>query len=196
MKIYLRLVKLPGSARLPIFRSDTQAAVLTELYVYANKALSLTDLARRLNISTAAVHKEVERLEEAGLVVSERQGRSRLVSANGTSPFAVELRSLLVRAFGPSDLLRQELAALDGIDRAFIYGSWARSEHGEPGQPNDIDVMVIGAPDLAALYERIRAVESRIGHQVQVTVLTEEEWNADATGFLRTVSDSPMLSLQ
>ena len=188
-------MKLPGAKRLPIFRSDTQAAVLAELYVFAAEPVSLTDLADRLEISTAAVHKEIERLEDAGLVVSRRQGRSRLVSSNDTSPFAADLRSILVRAFGPAALLRRELASLDGIDEAFIYGSWARSDHGEPGQPNDIDVMVIGEPDLPALYERIRAVESRIGHQIQTTVLSDEEWNADDTGFLRTVRGAPMLAL-
>lgn len=188
-------MKLPGSTRLPIFRSDTQAAVLAELYVFATEPLSLTDLANRLDLSTAAVHKEVERLEEAGLVVSRRQGRSRLVTPDETSPFAADLRSLLVRAFGPAHLLRRELAALEGIESAFIYGSWARSEHGEPGQPNDIDLMVIGVPDLPTLYERLRAVEDRIGHQIEATVLTDEEWNSDDTGFLRTVRDAPMLSL-
>lgn len=102
--MYLQFVKHPGFNRLPIFRSDTQAAVSTELYVYADRPLSLTDLAHRLDISAAAIHKEVERLEEAGLVISERQGRSRLVSANEGSPFASELQSLLLRAFGPSGL--------------------------------------------------------------------------------------------
>jgi predicted nucleotidyltransferase len=151
---------------------------------------------RGLDISTAAIHKEVQRLEEAGLIVSERQGKSRLVSANEASPFASELRSLLVRAFGPSGLLQRELATLEGIDRAFIYGSWARSEHGQPGQPNDIDVMVIGTPDLPALFERARAVENRIGHQIHVTVLTQAEWDADDTGFLHTVRNGPIVWLR
>jgi len=181
-------VKLPGRDRLPIFRSDAQAAVLAELYVYASRPLSLTDLAERTGLSTAVVHKDVERLEAAGLVVSTREGRSRLVRSNEASPYAADLSSLLFRAFGPVVLLRRHLETLAGIDRAFIYGSWARSDHGSTEQPNDIDLMVIGAPQMSALYEQLRAVESRIRHPISVTVLTEDEWNAD-TGFLNTIRE-------
>ena len=59
----------------------------------------------------------------------------------------------------------------------------------------------MGVPDMGIVQRAlrhpigIRAVESRIGHQVQIAVLTDEEWNADDTGFLRTVRDAPLLSL-
>lgn len=56
--------------------------------------------------------------------------------------------------------------------------------------------MVIGTPDLPALVERARAVEDRIGHQIQFTVLTQEECDADDTGFLHTVRNGPIVSLQ
>jgi predicted nucleotidyltransferase len=184
-------VKYPGIDRLPVFRSDTQAAVLTELFVYAAEPLTLTELATRTGYSVSAVHKEAERLEAADLVRSTRHGRNRLVSANQESPFASELRSLLVRAFGPASLIRRELVGFSSIVEGFIYGSWARSDYGVGGQPNDIDLMIIGDPDLTALYDRLRDVERRIGRPIQVTVLTPEEWANPASGFLKSIRDQP-----
>jgi len=60
---------------------------------------SLADLTARLAIPSPSVHREVERAEQAGIVRSRRVGRTRMVSADTTSPYFVPLRQLLV---GPS----------------------------------------------------------------------------------------------
>lgn len=179
-------------ARLPIFRSGGQAAVLVELFVYARQPLSLTDLASRAGLSVGTVHAEVDRLEDADLVGSHRVGRARLVSANPESPFYPELRGLLLKAFGPSRLLHDRISPLEGVDEAFIYGSWAASEAGlTTGQPRDIDVMVIGYPDLDRLYREIRLVEAQVERPINVTVLSPEEWEAAESGFLESVGEGP-----
>src|SRR5690606_38336452 len=110
--------------RLPIFRSPEQERLLAELFVFAEAPISLSELARRAGTSLGGAHKEVERLESAGLIRSTTVGRSRLVEAEPSSPLYPELRGLLLKTFGPAPLLRSALAEIDGIESAFIYGSW------------------------------------------------------------------------
>jgi hypothetical protein len=56
---------------------------------------SLSDLARRAGVTPAAAKKEVDQMLAAGLVVSERDGRRKMVRANDRSPQVRALRRLL-----------------------------------------------------------------------------------------------------
>lgn len=191
-----RIVKSQAPDLLPIFRSDEQARLLSEIFLNAPEGSSLAALARATGISPSGVHKEIERLERAGIVASERIGRSRIVRPNDASPFYRELRSLLMKAFGPAPRLRSALAAVDGIDDAFIFGSWARAVEGDLERPpRDIDVMVVGTVDLDVLYEHLRAVESDLGRPLNLTVYTRDEWDADERGFARQVRAQPRIDL-
>lgn len=174
---------------LPIFRSDEQASLLMVLFVAATEPLTLTELATRAGVSPAHVHKEIGRLEAAGLVRSRRQGRNRLVEANPQSPLTPDLRSLLTKALGPVTILRRLLTGVAGIEEAFVYGSWAAAYQGEPttSPPGDIDLMVLGTPDIQAVYEVARRAEKELGIPVNPTVFTTREWASDQTGFAQQV---------
>ncbi len=179
--------------RLPIFRSPEQERLLGELFVFADRPLSLSELATRAGTSLGGTHKEIERLESSGLVKSTPSGRNRLVEADPTSPVYQELRGLLVKTLGPEPLLRSAFADIDGIQDAFIYGSWA-----DPAQTSsaDIDVLVIGDPDVGAVYDAASAVEAEVGRPVNVTVRSPIEW-ADSDGvFERAVKSGPRIDIR
>jgi predicted nucleotidyltransferase len=190
VKIASYFVKV--DTRLPLFRSPAQERLLAELFVFADRPISLSELASRASTSMGGTHKEVERLESAGLVRSTTAGRSRLVEANPSSPVYAELRGLLLKTVGPEPLLRSALADVGGIERAYIYGSWA-----DPAErsPADIDLLVIGDPDVGEIYDAASAVEAEIGRPVNVTVRSHAEW-AEADGaFERAVRSGPRIDL-
>lgn len=194
MKIYSRYMK---TARLPMFRSDEQARILTVLFVQAKSPLTLTEIADRAGVSLSLTHKEIGLLEGAGLVRSERRGRARLVEANQRSPLVSDLRSLLTKAFGPSSQIEEAISDVEGIEQAFIFGSWAESEAGTPtGGSNDIDLMVIGSPNVDALYDRVQEVEERIGLPINITLRGVEEWVGDVSGFADRVRNSETIKVR
>lgn len=179
--------------RLPLFRSPEQERLLGELFVFADRPISLSELARRAGTSVGGAHKEVERLESAGLVRSTTAGRSRLIEADPSSPVYMELWGLLLKTLGPEPLLRSALADVNGIERAFIYGSWA-----DPAErsPADIDVLVIGEPDVGEVYDAVSAVEAKVERPVSVTVRSPTEW-AEADGaFEKAVRSGPQIDLR
>lgn len=177
---------------LPIFRSEEQSRLLAEIFVHAAEPMSLTGLSDRTGVSIAGVHKEVERLEAAGLIQSRRVGRTRLIEPDEASPYYPDLRGLLAKAFGPEQFLRRGLDGLAGVEEAFIFGSWAAPEIQRP--PEDIDVMVIGTPDVDAVHALARAIESEVGRAVNVVVMTRDEFMGD-DGFLRSVRNGPTVSI-
>jgi hypothetical protein len=62
------------------------------------------------------------------------------------------LREVLAGATGPVVMLAEKLARVDGIESAFIYGSFAARMLGDAGPtPHDVDVMLIEEPDVDAV---------------------------------------------
>lgn len=80
-------------------------------------------IAKRVGVPLSTVQREVQQLEQGGLVASERVGNTRLAYANEESPYFEELESIVLKAFGPTTLLAQLLRDIPGIEKAHIYGS-------------------------------------------------------------------------
>lgn len=180
---------------LPIFRSQAQARILARVFLKEDGP-SLSRVRDDTGVPLPTVHREIDRLEAAGLVVSERVGNVRLIRANADSPYHSELRSLLLKALGPVAVLAEALADVGSVKAAYVFGSWARRYLGEPGPaPADIDVAVIGDPDPNDVYTACRSAEDRLGIEVTPTVLSEAEWQSADTGFLRAVREGLLVPI-
>jgi predicted nucleotidyltransferase len=156
---------------------------------------SLADLTARLGIPSPSVHREIERAEHAGIVRSRRVGKTRLISADTTSPYFSPLRELLVRAFGVPAQVRRALEDIPGVEEAFIFGSWADRWHGERGtRPvGDVDVLVLGHPNRDQVYAAMHRVGLDVGREVQVQIRARD-WLRDGTGsFHDTVTGRPLV---
>lgn len=182
---------------LPLFRSDGQARLLARLYLSGDRPAPLADLARELQVDKGGLAREADRLERAGLIRSERVGRSRILHPNEDSPYYPELAGLLLKAFGPATLIGPELARVDGIERACLFGSWAARYLGDSGHdPVDIDVIVVGRPSRIALSGAERTLSDALGRELNTTIVTPDEWEAAESGFLKEVQRGPLVELQ
>ena len=178
----------------PIFRSDGQARLLSVLLL-TGEELSITDLAKQADLAYPTAHREVARLVDAGILSERQVGRTRLIRGNGESPLVKPLREILSVATGPVVILAEQLAGIDGIESAFLYGSFAARMLGAAGPaPHDVDVMVLGEPDVDAVYEACARIEATVHRPVNPTILTSEEFAA-RSGFLDNVRSGPVVAV-
>jgi DNA-binding transcriptional ArsR family regulator len=190
----LKYMRTAAPLLAPIFRSDGQARLLSTLLL-TGEELSLTDLARRAAVAYPSAHREVARLLDAGILSERQVGRTRLIRANEESPLVDPLREILTIATGPVVILAEELARIDGIASAFLYGSFAARMLGDAGPaPHDIDVMVLGQPDVDEVYEACARIEAAVHRPVNPTVLTREEFAAPSA-FLDNVRSGPAVAV-
>lgn len=181
---------------LPVFRSDLQGRLLALLFASPRTDYSLSELARRLEAPVSTVYREVARLEKGGLLATRLVGRTRLVRPNEDLPYRDELAALVLKVYGPVHVLADALASIDGIDEAWIYGSWAARARGTPGAPPaDLDVIVVGSPDPDELYGAAEEAQSRLGLEVNVMSRSREAWHQAEDGFVRTVRDGPLVPI-
>lgn len=182
------------SPLLPIFRSSNQARVLSEIFLTEERK-SIREISVKLTIPYATLHKEIGRLLNAGLISEEKVGNNRLITANIKSLYYKPMYELLQVAFGPVPKLRAAMQEIQGIKMVLIFGSWAQRELGHPGTlPQDIDVLIVGEPDVGKVYATCGRLTKELGWIMSPTIMTEEEWKMD-TPFLRTVRKGGLISV-
>ncbi|MGL5930341.1 MAG: hypothetical protein ACRCY8_15530 [Dermatophilaceae bacterium] len=159
-----------------MFRSQHQAELLMWLYLHTDTEYGVSDLAVRLGVPLSTLHREVVRLDQAGLVTSRTLGRNRLIRADATHPAAEALTRLLEVTFGPRAVVAEEFA-VPGAQQVVIFGSWAARYAGEAGPPpRDIDVLVVGKVDRADVYDAADRAYARLGTEVNPVVRSVTQW--------------------
>ncbi|MBA3333870.1 MAG: ArsR family transcriptional regulator [Actinobacteria bacterium] len=182
---------------LPLFRSAAQARLLARVYLQADRPAPLAELAHELGNDRGGVKREADRLEAAGLVLSERVGRQRLLKPNRESPYYGDLYGLLLTAFGPAALVGPALRDVPGIEEAYLFGSWAARYSGEAGSdPVDIDVLLVGSPDRTTVYAVASELEALLRREVNPIIVSRERWDAEDEGFIREVKGAPLVKLE
>lgn len=185
----------PAPAIFPVFRSRITAAVLARTYI-GDGEYSVAELASVAGTDTGTMAREVRRMEAAGVVISRMVGRTKLVQANHAAPFYRALRDLVVIVLGPTEVLGAELAGLNGVNAAAIFGSWAARAVGEAGpSPADIDLLVIGRPDRDDLHDAVGRARSRLGRDINTVVLSPSRWAAGDDPFITELRSRPMVAL-
>lgn len=146
-------------------------------YYFTNPAarLHLRDLAERLKVDPSNLSKELGRLEREGLFKAEVSGRQKYFQLNRGYPLFKEVRSIVAKTIGAVPLIADSLKKIDGIDEAYLYGSFAR---GRQDAASDIDVLVLGTPRGDALAEAVRRLERQLGREVNYTVLAVKEFKS------------------
>jgi DNA-binding transcriptional ArsR family regulator len=185
----------PAPALLPLFRSGNQLRLLAALFLAPDHALSVGELTAETGVPQPSVSREVAALRRAGLLAEERVHGRRVYRADTSALVFPELASLLLKTAGPKPVLERALAGLPGIARALVYGSWALRYAGVPGPPpQDVDLLVVGTPDVAAVRRRAQRASDELGRDVNATVLSPREW-AEPNPFVGNVRSSTSVEL-
>lgn len=124
-----------------------------------------------------------------------RRGNTGLVRAVTDSVVYKPLADLLAVTFGPAAVLRTALAEMSGIERAFIYGSWAARYAERSGPvPGDIDLLVIGEVDRHVLADASVEAESVLRREINVRRVSADVWG-DNSSFKQSVLSRPVVEV-
>jgi predicted nucleotidyltransferase len=143
-------------------------------------------------LAIRTVSQELKKLEEMDLVTGRRDGNRLYYSANRTHPLYDDIRNLVMKTIGLTEILSDVLTGAS-ISVAFVFGSVARG--GEDAQ-SDVDLLVIGRTGLKEVSRLLGGVSERICREVNPHVMSVGEFRErrrTEDHFLRRVIDSPKL---
>jgi len=149
--------------------------VLGHLFGQPDRSFYANQISKLAATGRGALQRELERMTASGLIVMTVIGRQKHYQANKNSHIFQELRSIVLKTFGLSDVLRLALSAYaDAIRYAFIYGSVAK---GTDTATSDIDVMVIAEGlTYSHLFEVLTKTEETLGRKVSPTLYSPEDF--------------------
>jgi len=156
----------------------------------------MRELERRTNCAIGTIQTELKKLLRLGLVSSRRDGNRLYYRANREHPLYPELRGLVLKTVGLVDVLQSALAEAEGIQVAFVFGSFARQEE---GAGSDIDLMVIGRLGLRQLTSLLAGVAAQVGREINPHVMDDDEFvrrRTEGEHFVTQVMASPRLFIR
>jgi len=175
--------------------SKARRRLLAYYFTNPTARLHLRDLAERLGIDPSNLSKELGRLEREGLFRSEVIGRQKYFQLNRKYPLFDEVQGIITKTVGAVPLLVQYLKKIEGIEEAYLYGSFARNQQ---DAASDIDLLVIGNPKGESLAQAMQKLERKLGREINYTVLTRKELGsrrARKDAFLENVWHNKRVSL-
>jgi predicted nucleotidyltransferase len=171
--------------------------VLGLLLLHPEQHYHVREIARLTATSAGTLHKELDRLAQAGLLLREKIGNQLHYGANRQSPIFEELASILRKTSGLADVLRDALLPLDAqIEVALIFGSVARGvEHAG----SDVDVLLIGDIGFGDAVRALHGAQETIQREINPVVMSGEEYQRKfvaGDGFLRDILAKEKLFLK
>jgi hypothetical protein len=105
---------------------QTRQGVLSLFFGQPDRRFLQKEAIKRIGLGSGTVQRELERLWRAEILVRTTEGRQTYYQANHRCPVFEELRGLVRKTFGATQVLQQALEPIaNRIDVAFIFGSVA-----------------------------------------------------------------------
>jgi predicted nucleotidyltransferase len=168
--------------------------VLGLLLLHPEEALHGREIARRTELPSGTLNRELARLADAGVLKRERRGNQLVYSAERACPVFEELASILRKTSGVADVLAAALApARERVRAAFVYGSVAG---GRERAGSDVDLMVIGELGFAQAVKLLHPAQEVLGREISPRVYSVREWRRKRRApdaFLRDVLARPRI---
>jgi hypothetical protein len=122
-----------------LITSKTRIKLLLKFFLNSSTQAHLRGLESEFGESTNAIRLELNRFEQAGLLVSKEIGNRRVYTANTSYPLFPEIKNLLHKHLGIDQILEHVVEKLGSLNLVYLTGSFA---HGTDGPV--IDVLLVG----------------------------------------------------
>jgi predicted nucleotidyltransferase len=175
--------------------TPVQGRVLGLLFGQPERRFQSAELIRLAHGGTGAVHRQLERLADSGLVTVTRAGNQKHYQAREDCPVFAELHGLVVKTVGLVEPIRRALAPFEPrIRAAFVFGSIAKRTE---TASSDIDLLILSETlAYSDLFDALQAAEAVLARSVNPTVFTIAEWHlrrAEADSFASRIASQPRI---
>ena len=178
-----------------ITKSKIRQDLLALFFTNPSQKYYLRELQRMLGYSAGNIRRELLRFQSDNLFSTQKTANLLYYSVNTEHPLFEELKSIIAKTVGVEGSLRKKLSAIKRIKISFIYGSFASKSQ---KAASDIDIMIIGDPEISDLNEEIARLEKKLKREINITLYSLEEYKAkkkSKSGFILDLLKNPKIIL-
>lgn len=154
-----------------LITSRTRVKLLMKFFLNSRTTSYLRDLESEFGESTNAIRIELNRLEQAGLLRSHRDGNKKRFQANRQHPLYADIHNILLKHTGIDHIVEKVIGRLGGLHSAYVTGSFARG-HDDPV----IDLLLVGCNiDKLFLMRLVETAEKYIKRKIRFAIVDPGE---------------------
>lgn len=131
----------------------------------------LRNLEQEFGDSSNSIRVELNKLEGAGLLVSETSGNRKYFSANTTHPLFPDIHNIIRKYLGIDRIIDTVVERLGEMKKLYLIGDFAMGKNGQL-----IDLLFVGV-NINTLYlvELVEKAEVLIKRKIRFQVVSEEQ---------------------
>jgi hypothetical protein len=154
-----------------LITSKTRLKLLLKFFLNGNNKSYLRGLETEFGESSNAIRIELNRFEDAGLLVSSTEGNKKIYQANKSNSIYNDIHSLLMKFVGIDEIIEKVLRRVGDLQSAYITGDFARGI-----DKDTIDLLLIG-DNLNQKYISglTNKVEGMIKRKVNLDIISPDE---------------------
>lgn len=157
-----------------LITSKTRVKILSLFLDNPNDMFHVREVVRRVDEEINAVRRELIHLEEKGILKREPRVNRVYYYLDKNYPHFYDLLAIHAKSKGlGADIIKNRIK-LGKIKFAMLSGKFAR---GIRDNPEEVDLLVVGTVVIPELSLLIKEEEARRKHEINYTVMTEEEFN-------------------
>jgi hypothetical protein len=149
-----------------LITSKTRLKLLVKFFLNASTRSYLRDLEAEFGESTNGIRVELNRFEEAGMLVSHFERNKKIFAANTNHPLFNDIHNILMKVTGIDQVVENVLNRLGGLQQAWLVGDFARGKDG-----GSIEIVLVGENiNQKALLDYISKAEELIQRKVSYLI--------------------------
>ncbi len=162
-------------AKLTDFMVSRVRAKLIKIFLsHPQEMYYVRELTRASKEEINAVRRELARMDEKGMVKSEKRGNRLYYQFRETYPFFPELLAIVAKTTALGKAIIANKAKLGFIKYAFLSSSFVR---GLKKSASDVDLVIVGKVIMPQISLIVKDYEEDTGIEVNYSCMTEEEFS-------------------
>ncbi|MGI5828004.1 MAG: winged helix-turn-helix domain-containing protein [Patescibacteria group bacterium] len=138
------------------------------------KIFYVRELVRKTNEEINAVRRELQNMEDKGMVKKEKRGNRLYYSFRKNYLYYFELLQLIAKSTGLGKAIIKERNRIGKIKFALLSGKFVRHR---PHSETDVDLLIVGDVVIPQLTSVVSQFESELQREINYSVMTRDEFD-------------------
>lgn len=154
-----------------LITSKTRIKLILKFFLNSNTKSYLRNLEQEFGESSNAIRVELNKMEKAGLLNTEKSGNKKYYQANTSHPLYIDINNIVKKNIGIDQIVEKITTKIGELKRAYITGDYAQGIDSKI-----IDLVLIGKNiDSNYVNKLIIIVEKIIKKKIRCLILTSEQ---------------------
>ena len=153
-----------------LISSKTRIKLLLKFFLNSHATAYLRSLESEFGESSNGIRIELNRLEHAGLLVSNSAGNKKIFQANTAHPLFGEIHSIIMKYIGFDQIIENVIQRLGDVKRVYLVGDFSKGIDSQI-----IDLIFVGNFDKPYLMELIMKAEKLIKRKIRYLLYDNQE---------------------